>query len=419
MANEEHLKILKSGVEKWNKWWKKEKFIKPDLFRADLTGADLAGADLTGADLTGADLNRAYLNGADLFGANLFGAQLYQADLYQANLTGANLIDANLFKADLSGADLTEANLTGADLIDADLSGADLTEANLTGADLIEANLSGAKLTGADLTGANLIDADLSGAKLTGADLTDADLSGANLTGANLVDANLNNSQIGHTIFGLAELGTCIGLETVEVHSPCVIDFQTLKASKNIPKSFLLKIGLPELYIDYLPDFYSDSLTFFPSFLSHSWKNKEFARKLYEALIAKGVNVFFDEKKMKPGDDLYESISKGIQYYDKMILVCSKESLTESWWVDRELDRVLKKERELFKERGQRINLLIPITIDDYVFSWNGAKGEEVRRYVIGDFKQWQDETKFEKALNDLIHALNVERPDIKPPSFL
>ncbi len=30
MANEEHLKILKQGVEQWNKW-RLEKAIKPDL----------------------------------------------------------------------------------------------------------------------------------------------------------------------------------------------------------------------------------------------------------------------------------------------------------------------------------------------------------------------------------------------------
>jgi hypothetical protein len=162
-----------------------------------------------------------------------------------------------------------------------------------------------------------------------------------------------------------------------------------------------------------------DSLTYYPVFLSHSWENKDFARKLYDALIAKGVGVFFDEKKIRPGDDFYESLSQGIEYYDKMILVCSKASLSESWWVDREIDRVLAKERELMKERGKRINLLIPIMVDNFVFEWEGAKKEEIRRYRIGDFREWKDEGKFESALNDLLHALNVDRPDIKPKSHL
>ena len=266
---------------------------------------------------------------------------------------------------------------------------------------------------------ADLSDADLIGTNLIGANLSYAILSKANLFEAKLDNANFERCTFNRTIFGLTDLSTCLGLETVQVQYPCTIDFQTLRASRSLPKLFLMKIGLPELYIDYLPDFYSDALNFYPAFLSHSWANKDFARKLYEALIAKGVNVFFDEKKMKPGDDIYESISKGISLYDKMILVCSKESLSESWWVDRELDRILKKERDLFKERGHRINLLIPITIDDFIFSWDGAKAEEVRRYVVGDFKDWQDEAKFEKALNDLIHALNADRPDVKPKSLL
>ncbi len=103
-----------------------------------------------------------------------------------------------------------------------------------------------------------------------------------------------------------------------------------------------------------------------------------------------------------------------------MILVCSKESLTESWWVDREIDRVLAKERDLSKEIGKRVNLLIPIRIDDFVFQWDGAKKEvEVKRYMIGDFTNWEDDAAFEKALNDLIHALNPDRPDVKPVSYL
>ena len=45
MANEEHLKILKQGVEQWNKW-RLENAIKPDLSGANLSGANLSGANL-------------------------------------------------------------------------------------------------------------------------------------------------------------------------------------------------------------------------------------------------------------------------------------------------------------------------------------------------------------------------------------
>ena len=70
MANEEHLKILKQGVEQWNKW-RLENAIRPDLSGANLSGADLIDANLSGAYLSGADLSDANLSGADLSGANL------------------------------------------------------------------------------------------------------------------------------------------------------------------------------------------------------------------------------------------------------------------------------------------------------------------------------------------------------------
>ncbi len=75
MANEEHLKILKQGVEAWNEWREKNPQITPDLSKANLIMADLSGADLSGADLCEADLNKAVLHAADLYKADLTGAQ--------------------------------------------------------------------------------------------------------------------------------------------------------------------------------------------------------------------------------------------------------------------------------------------------------------------------------------------------------
>ena len=107
MANEEHLKILKQGVEAWNEWREKNPQITPDLSKANLYEADLTGANLYEADLSEADLSK-----ANLYKADLSGADLYEADLSGADLTGANLTGANLYKANLNGAqDLTAKQL--------------------------------------------------------------------------------------------------------------------------------------------------------------------------------------------------------------------------------------------------------------------------------------------------------------------
>ncbi len=90
MANEEHLAILKQGVEAWNEWRKNNPEIVPDLSRADLHFADLSGADLSLADLSDADLS------------------------------DANLAEVNLSFTTICGTDFTEAWLKGTDFTKAD-----------------------------------------------------------------------------------------------------------------------------------------------------------------------------------------------------------------------------------------------------------------------------------------------------------
>lgn len=399
MPNRQHLDIFKSGYAKWNRWRTENPEIRPDLSDADFSFLDLSNYDLRGVDFQNSKFNNSVICEGDFCNCDLTDTYFMSAFIPELKLKGASLLNTSFYYATMFGADFSHATLQNIDFGHADLHGSKMSHASLTNVDLNQVDL-----TGTDLSNSILID---------------SDLRNAIFNGTNFEKTKIHRCQIGRTVFASLNLSTANGLNSVLVTAPCSIDFQSLKASKNLSKTFLQKIGLPELYIDYLPEFYMDALTFYPVFLSHSSKNKDFARKLYEALIAKGVNVFIDEKKIKPGDDIYESLSKGIAYYDKMILVCSKDSLAESWWVDRELDRVLAKERELMKERGKRINLLIPIRIDDYIFEWDGAKKEEINRYHIGDFREWQNEINFEKALNDLIHALNVERPEIKPKSYL
>jgi uncharacterized protein YjbI with pentapeptide repeats len=128
MADEEQVKLLRQGAEKWNDWREVAKPAAIDLFRADLSGANLSEADLTGAIL-----GRAKLSGADLSYAALTWANLESADLREASLSGAQLDFANL-----CGANLSEARLVDAFLVRANLSWANLNRTNLQSALLVE-----------------------------------------------------------------------------------------------------------------------------------------------------------------------------------------------------------------------------------------------------------------------------------------
>jgi hypothetical protein len=108
MANDEHVALLKQGVDAWNAWRDGNPDIVPQLSRADLSNRDLAGA-------------------------NLSQTNLWDANLTRANLTEVHLGAAYLRNADLSDAKLIEADLTGAALLETDLTGADLTGCHVYG----------------------------------------------------------------------------------------------------------------------------------------------------------------------------------------------------------------------------------------------------------------------------------------------
>ncbi len=103
MANEEHLRILRSGVDAWNEWIETNG-VRPDLRFAKLDRAKLKYVSFMGADLVAASLRH----------ANLRGASLYQCNLRATDLSGANLRETDLGGADLSGAVMKGANLTKA-----------------------------------------------------------------------------------------------------------------------------------------------------------------------------------------------------------------------------------------------------------------------------------------------------------------
>ncbi len=117
MANPQHLAILQSGVEEWNKGRLGNRGA--DLHEGDLSGADLNGMDLSGVDFRGTNLNGANLGGANLRGANLQGTNLHGTNLRWAILNGVNLTGAELSEAYLGEAYIGETVFANVDLKDA------------------------------------------------------------------------------------------------------------------------------------------------------------------------------------------------------------------------------------------------------------------------------------------------------------
>jgi hypothetical protein len=163
----------------------------------------------------------------------------------------------------------------------------------------------------------------------------------------------------------------------------------------------------------------SAPIQFYSVFISYSHADKHFAKRLFEELQRRGIRCWFDERDMLPGDDIYERVNHGIKLWDKMLLCCSKDSLT-SWWVDNEIDTVFQKERELMKQRGKKTLALIPLDLDGYLLGndWSSGKRQQILSRLAADFRGWEsDHDKFQNQLKLVIAALSLnETGRQKPP---
>lgn len=207
-----------------------------------------------------------------------------------------------------------------------------------------------------------------------------------------------SNGPTGHNtaslIFGTLSLGFLIGGSSIAVL------LQRMKALLNQSAEVRRVAAQTEE---------AGAAAFLTPFISYSHADKPFALRLEAALRKRGVTCWLDEKKLRPGDDLYEEIAKAIEDFDKFLLCCSAHSL-RSWWVDNELANAFQKEEAVSKKQGRPIRIVIPLNLDGALFGdgWSsGYKAQLLRRLAV-DFTECRSEKKFQENVERVMTALET-----------
>lgn len=469
MANEEHLAILKQGVEVWNQWRKQNidlmsylRSLDPDLAALfqdvqpaeEIRDAFLSSANshkiyVPRANFNTSDFRAARLNGVDFFRANLIStnfekailadANLIEADLRNANLkesflsraqlrnatlSRADLRKANLFRADLREANLYTANLSGSRLEDSNFSRANLRKAILSEADLRGVNLQYANLTDADLTCANLYDADIHHAPLVNTDFTSADLKGANLSnadltgaifnGANFIGADLSGAIFNEANFTDAVLGwTSLG----------DVDLSEVKGLDTVTHNGPSTIGIDTIYRSQgkIPESFlrgagvpDDFITYIDSFIAS--KSIDF----YSCFISySDLDRSFAER--LHADLRGKSVRCWYAPEDMRIGSKIRQTINEAIRLRDKLLVVLSEhslasawvedevEAAFEEEIRRQKTVLFPVRLDDTVMESNKAWASKLRQRHIGDFRQWKHHDEYEAAFDRLLRDLRAE----------
>jgi hypothetical protein len=142
-------------------------------------------------------------------------------------------------------------------------------------------------------------------------------------------------------------------------------------------------------------------------FISYGGTDAEIAGQISEYLTAKGIKTWFFPKDAVPGQKLHRVMHDAVNSHDRVLLLCSKESLARPGVLN-EIERVLEREA---KEGGS--DILIPVALDDHVYQdWASSRpdiAEQVRSRVIAKLSPGPIKPNEPNAeLDKLVDALSV-----------
>jgi len=137
-------------------------------------------------------------------------------------------------------------------------------------------------------------------------------------------------------------------------------------------------------------------------FISYGRPDEKIVSTINNSIKSRGVKTWFFPDDAVPGQKLHRFMHDGINDHDRVLLVCSKTSLSRMGVLN-EIERVLEREA---REGG--IDVLLPVTLDDYVYSnWAPDRKDlstQVRSRVITRIAI--DSPEYESSIDKIGRAL-------------
>nr|VFJ91104.1 MAG: TIR domain-containing protein [Candidatus Kentron sp. LFY] len=130
----------------------------------------------------------------------------------------------------------------------------------------------------------------------------------------------------------------------------------------------------------------TDTGSTYDVFLSHNAADKPRVRRLAKRLQDAGLEVWFDEWVIGPGDDIYLAIERGLEAARVQILCLSPAALGSDWVT-------LERNTVIFRDPANKHRRFVPLLLADCQLP------DTLRRYKYVDFREESDAA-FEELLN-------------------
>jgi hypothetical protein len=156
---------------------------------------------------------------------------------------------------------------------------------------------------------------------------------------------------------------------------------------------------------DILIEIINESKLYNTVFISYGGTDEAAAASINMYLKSKGIKTWFFRDDSHPGQKLHRMMHDGVNDHDRVLCICSEQSLTRPGVLN-ELERVLEREA---REGGSEI--LIPITLDDYIFGdWaperldiaNQIRSRTITKIDIAKIESEQTQEQLQKLVQAL-----------------